>query len=91
MASKQPLRGVNLFLSIFFARAARGLRLAAVSGSVSDMPKVAQLTGMVVTAIVVFGTDMDVLTAIPLGILAGGLAMFFVAKAENRATAKVRK
>ena len=65
--------------------------MAAFSGKVFDMPKVAQLTGMVVTAIVVFGTDMDVLVAIPLGILAGGLAMFFVAKAENNAAAKVRK
>jgi hypothetical protein len=49
------------------------------------MPKMAQLTGMMVTAIVVFGTDMDVLTAVPLGVLAGALAMFFVALAEGRA------
>jgi hypothetical protein len=55
------------------------------------MPKVAHLTGIVVTAIVVFGTDVDVLIAIPLGILAGGLATFFMAQAENRATAKIRK
>lgn len=48
------------------------------------MPKMAQLTGMLVTAIVVFGTDMDVLTAVPLGILAGALAMFFMALTDGR-------
>ena len=54
------------------------------------MPKVAQLTGMIVTAIVVFGTDVDVFTAVPLGILAGALATFFMALAENRQAAKAR-
>ena len=54
------------------------------------MPKVAQLTGMVVTAIVVFGTDTDVLTAVPLGILAGAMALFFVSLAEQREAAKIR-
>jgi hypothetical protein len=49
------------------------------------MPKnVAQLTGIIVTAIVVFGTDMDVFTAMPLGILAGALATFFVAFADAK-------
>lgn len=52
------------------------------------MPKMAQLTGMLVTTIVVFGTDMDVLTAVPLGVLAGALAMFFMALAEGREKAK---
>ena len=55
------------------------------------MPKVAHLTGMIVTAIVVFGTDVDVFIAVPLGILAGALATFFVALAEKREPAKVRK
>ncbi len=55
------------------------------------MPKVAQLTGMVVTAIVVFGTDTDVLTAVPLGILAGAMAMFFMSLAQQREAAKIRK
>lgn len=55
------------------------------------MPKVAHLTGMMVTAIVVFGTDADILTAVPLGLFAGALAMFFVAIGENRQTVKVRK
>ena len=50
------------------------------------MPKnVAQLTGMVVTAIVVFGTDLDVYTAMPLGLFAGALATLFVALADYRA------
>ena len=44
------------------------------------MPRnVAQLTGMVVTAIIVFGTDLDVFYAMPLGIFAGALATLFVA------------
>jgi hypothetical protein len=52
------------------------------------MPKLAQLTGMIVTAIVVFGTDTDVLVAVPLGIMAGALATFFMALAETRDKAK---
>ena len=43
------------------------------------MPKnVAQFTGVLVTAIIVMGTDMDVFYAMPLGIMAGTLATFFV-------------
>jgi hypothetical protein len=52
------------------------------------MPKFAQITGMIVTSIVVFGTDTDVLLAVPLGILAGGLATFFVAFADHQDLAK---
>jgi hypothetical protein len=49
------------------------------------MPKnVAQWTGIAVTAIIVLGCDIDVLDALPLGILAGGLATFFVALADQR-------
>ncbi len=48
------------------------------------MPKnVAQFTGVMVTAIIVFGTDMDVFYAMPLGIMAGALATFFVALSEQ--------
>ena len=48
------------------------------------LPKsVAQLTGVLVTAIVAFGTDLDVYYAMPLGIFAGALAMFFVAVSEG--------
>jgi hypothetical protein len=37
---------------------------------------------MTVTAIIVFGTDMDVIWAVPFGILAGALATYFVAFAD---------
>ncbi len=48
------------------------------------MPKsLAQWTGIIVTTIVVLGCDMDVLYAVPLGILAGALATFFMALAEG--------
>ncbi|MEJ0028238.1 MAG: hypothetical protein WDN01_19610 [Rhizomicrobium sp.] len=49
------------------------------------MPRtVAQLAGMIVTSIVVFGTDVDVFTALPLGIVAGALATFFVALSDEK-------
>jgi hypothetical protein len=55
------------------------------------MPRnVAQLTGMVVTAIIVFGTDLDVFYAMPLGIFAGALATLFVAAAEYRQPKPIR-
>jgi hypothetical protein len=48
------------------------------------MPKnVAQFTGVMVTTIIVFGTDMDVFYAMPLGIFAGALATFFVALSDG--------
>ena len=47
------------------------------------MPKtLAQWTGVAVTAIVVSGSDMDILYAVPLGIFAGALATFFSALGE---------
>jgi len=50
------------------------------------MPKtVAQFTGMIVTAIVVFGTDLDVYYAVPLGIFAGAIATLLVTLSEYRA------
>ena len=52
------------------------------------MPRFAQVTGMIVTSIVVFGTDTDVLLAVPLGILAGALATFFVALSDFSKMAK---
>ena len=52
------------------------------------MPKnIAQITGIAVTAIIVMGADLDVLYAMPLGIMAGGLATFFVAWSDARAKA----
>jgi hypothetical protein len=38
----------------------------------------AQFSGVFVTALVVFGTDSDVLTAAPLGLFAGTLAAFLI-------------
>jgi hypothetical protein len=55
-----------------------------------QVPKFAQITGMIVTSIVVFGTDTDILLAIPLGILAGSLATFFVSLSETREAARHR-
>ncbi len=47
------------------------------------MPKsAAQIAGMLVTAIVTLGTDMDVFYAVPLGIFTGALAIFFVTIGE---------
>ncbi len=53
------------------------------------MPKsIGQWTGIAVTGIVVLGCDIDVLYAVPLGIMAGALATLFVALAEARTVAK---
>jgi hypothetical protein len=50
-----------------------------------EMPKsVAQLTGLLVTAIVTFGTDLDLTYAMLLGVAAGALATFFVSLSEAR-------
>ena len=51
---------------------------------------VAQLTGVLVTAIVAFGTDIEVYYAVPLGVFAGALAMFFVSLSEAQESFKVR-
>jgi hypothetical protein len=48
------------------------------------MPKAAQMIGMVVTALVVFGTDLDVLIAVPLGVLAGAVMTFILALGEAK-------
>ena len=45
---------------------------------------IGQWTGLVVTTIVVLGADMDVVYAVPLGVMAGALATFFVALSEMR-------
>ena len=55
------------------------------------LPKsVAQLTGVLVTGIVAFGTDLDVYYAIPLGVFAGALAIFFVSISEAQDAHNVR-
>jgi hypothetical protein len=49
------------------------------------MPKnIAQFTGMMVTTIIVMGADLDVFYAMPLGIMAGMLATFFVQLSDAR-------
>ena len=54
------------------------------------LPKsVAQLTGVLVTAIVAFGTDIDVYYAVPLGVFAGALAIFFVSLSEAHEASKL--
>jgi hypothetical protein len=55
------------------------------------LPKsTAQLTGVLVTAIVTFGTDLDVCYAMPLGVFAGALALFFVSVSEGENALQVR-
>jgi hypothetical protein len=55
------------------------------------MPRtLAQWTGVAVTAIVVSGSDMDILFAVPLGIFAGALATLFSSFGE-RAVPAARK
>jgi hypothetical protein len=55
------------------------------------LPKsTAQLTGVLVTAIVAFGTDLDVYYAMPLGIFAGALALFFVSVSEGENALQTR-
>lgn len=57
----------------------------------AGIPKsAAQLIGMLVTGIVAFGTDLDVAYAVPLGVLAGALAMFFVSLSESQAAFRAR-
>jgi len=51
----------------------------------------AQWTGLSVTAIVVLGSDMDVIYAVPLGFMAGALATFFSALAESLRPTKPRR
>jgi hypothetical protein len=51
---------------------------------------VAQLTGVLVTGIVAFGTDLDVYYSVPLGVFAGALAMFFVSLTEAQDAYKAR-
>ena len=51
---------------------------------------VAQLTGVLVTGIVAFGTDIEVYYAVPLGVFAGALAMFFVSLSEAQSSYKAR-
>lgn len=51
----------------------------------SSTPRsVAQLAGLLVTAIIVLGTDLDAAYSVPLGVFVGALAMFLIALSEQR-------
>ena len=50
----------------------------------SPTPSVAQLAGLLVTAIIVLGTDMDAAYCVPLGVCLGALATFLIAFSEQR-------
>jgi hypothetical protein len=50
----------------------------------------AQWTGIAVTVIVISGSDVDVALAVPMGLLAGVVAMFFYSAAERRALLRKR-
>ncbi len=64
---------------------------AGIGGMREMMPKnIGQWTGMMVTTIVVLGCDMDVVYAMPLGVMAGALATFFVALADQREAARTK-
>jgi hypothetical protein len=49
---------------------------------------IGQWAGLAVTAIVVLGCDMDIVYAMPLGVLAGALATFFVTLADRKLAAQ---
>ena len=54
-----------------------------------DVPyTIGQWAGLAVTTIVVLGCDMDVVYAMPLGILAGAIETFFVALADRKPAAQ---
>ena len=66
--------------------------MPAFVGVTTPMPmSLAQWTGLSVTVIVVLGSDMDVIYAVPLGFLAGALATFFSALAESYRPIKRRR
>lgn len=69
---------------------AKGARLAFIGQlGTTRMPKhIGQWTGLAVTTIVVLGCDIDVIYAVPLGILAGALATLFSTLADQRAAAR---
>lgn len=70
---------------MYFAPKGSSLTLPAMKPRLPIPQSVAQLTGVLVTAIVTFGTDLDVTYAVPLGVVAGALAVFFVSLSEGQA------
>lgn len=94
VASSRGARGggrpkINRFLSNSFAIPRNGLGSCEQDAREPVVPyTVGQCAGIVVTAIVVLGCDMDLAWAMPLGVLAGALATFFVSLADARLQAK---
>jgi hypothetical protein len=83
---------VNCFLSIRFAWTRARAIVVPGNGGTTTMPKhIGQWTGLAVTTIIVLGCDMDVLYAVPLGIMSGALATFFVALADRQMAARSGK
>ncbi len=79
----KQIRQINPFLSICFSPESGPATLQPVGWESQQMPKnVAQVTGLLVTVIIAFGTDMDVFYALPLGMMSGVLASVFAAAAE---------
>jgi len=75
---------INSFFTTIFRHLAGRTSLARLAARQRGMPKnVAQFTAMVVTTIIVMGSDPDVVYALPLGIMAGALATFFVAAVDQ--------
>ncbi len=70
---------------MYFAPKGSSLTLPAMKRRFPIPQSVAQLTGVLVTGIVTFGTDLDVTYAVPLGLVAGALAVFFVSLSEGEA------
>ena len=81
---------INLSPRLCFT-SARMLPNTAVMRTGLPIPRsVAQLTGVLVTGIVAFGTDLEVYYAVPLGVFAGALAIFFVSLSEAQNAYKAR-
>ncbi len=73
--ANQAGKGINPFLSIGFGSACRGASLPPwLQIGVAMRLNLAQWTGLCVTTIVITGSDMDVLYAVPVGVIAGAFA-----------------
>ncbi len=81
---------INLSLRLCFTLAQRLPNTPVMRAGLPIPRSVAQLTGVLVTGIVAFGTDLEVYYAVPLGVFAGALAMFFVSLSEAQDTYRAR-
>jgi hypothetical protein len=81
---------INLALKVCFTLAQMLPNTPVMRAGLPIPQSVAQLTGVLVTGIVAFGTDIEVYYAVPLGVFAGALAMFFVSLSEAQDAYKAR-